>query len=511
MGPIKLLPFALLFLATGALYWPALSVLPFGDDLVHLDWARTHGKAVWFQGFHFRLWERLVNALNGQVFEYSGALTIAASILTFLGSGAMVAKLAHALVPTKPEVSLISATVFLLHPANVSSVIQLDTGSQSQSVLLSLCVLYWALVRTKPPSPIVLFALFLCTLLAKETAAGVMAWVPFAIYFKHRWKEGLSQNQALKSAAKVAGLVVGAFTVYLALRLLTGASITGLESGRYSLSLDPLRVLINVAQILGAAFYFGNSAELFSHGMTTWNAVTISVSLAFFATVAIQSWRRLVGGARSERSVDLATLGLLLSCVPPSLFPAALLGSVGELYVAGLTPFVAILTSIVLAPEALQRKDGHSGGGRGFQWPSVVAIVFTISALGAISLVEKLRMRREVSTQTWALIIKVREAMQTCQAPNWNFILEGNPRDTTSGGRPYSEFSWSNGMILQRVRSSYRNPTRQKWLERFTWGHPEAHSAGLENKNDVACIVHSMGSDESDCSIHCRMRGGGQL
>ncbi|MEK6805791.1 MAG: hypothetical protein AABY95_04005 [Pseudomonadota bacterium] len=453
---------AVCFGAAILLYLPAMFDLPFSDDWEMFAWVEKHGSGIFYVEHNLRLWQRMLFALSyPSLGDKVLPLVIGLSIVVFLVTAALVSRVSRQLAPELPLAPLIVAVLYLFHPANASAVIQIDTFSQILADCLALLAIQQIVFVAAPldiRSGIAAMLFTVCVLCAKETALGVLAWIPVAMYLRVRYVNDGVASVALGSAARVAVSVGLGVALYIWIRAQAGTPLVLAQSGRYAIHIEPATIALNATQLWGAAMYYGDAATLFVFGISPKVAASVVLSLLLMAAASMGLFQCFSRSPKTKGKIE-GDAFIWFTFAAPAVAPAVFLGSVSELYSAGVVPFTVLGLGLGLA-SLLDRRTTSPG--------VALALLLAVAGWGAVSIGDKLFMHRQVSERNWAFVRAVRPLISACTTPK-KMVVRGNLADTTSGGRPYSVFSHSNERILRNVIQGLTNPHVEAWLSRTAW------------------------------------------
>lgn len=491
----------LVFTAAALVYAPAVLIYPFFDDWAYITNLELHGLNIFHAFVVLRLWERIVNVIGFELWDTAfSSFTIVVGIVMLLTTARLVASIAKQVAPGLSWAPLTASALFLFHPVNASSVIQIDAISQMMAVALTLLTVRYSVFS----SPLVTsrsiataFGLALAALLAKETVVGSLLWLPIAAYVHSRWVDHRENRYSARKAVTLMGVVVLAVVTFYTVKFLSGAPVVTATEGRYSIHWAPLLILTNSAQLAGSALFFGDTASALIFGFSKKLVIGILASLGL-ALAAIRAMLPMLWApARdSAQSAVAPAFWIWLSFAPPALFPVMLMGAVSELYAAGVAPFVALVYGIGIAHfmqggAAHARAEQHSSR----RFMAALMFLIAVSAWGIFSITDKIRLNAQVSERSWAFVHAVKPALHHCTGPLSNLTVKGNLVDTTSGGKQYSVYSLSNEHILRTVLRSVTQPDRLRWLPRF--------AATRTPDINVWCASLSNPQAPATCTLHC--------
>ncbi|MDD3643637.1 MAG: hypothetical protein PHQ19_09275, partial [Candidatus Krumholzibacteria bacterium] len=192
--------------------------------------------------------------------------------------------------------------------------------------------------------------------------------------------------------------------VYAAARhALLGAVTSGAAGGRYGLS-GPGASAGNAGLLLGAAFYFGNTLDIFvSHSV--WRILAAGlVSGGALAAAA----GGIIRAGRGERNTAFAALILLAA----GLIPVVLISRVSELYAFSCTPFFSVLAGSMLISALRSAQQSGSALKRA----ALVSFIAVYVAVGEYSLIGKMGIAREHDAMN-AYYIAVIDAFSGSEEP----------------------------------------------------------------------------------------------
>lgn len=483
-----LLLYCCAFAAAAIVYLPSVFLLPVGDDWNQITEVYLNAGNIAYPSAIFRLWQRVVYSIGFQLFGMGFmAFTLFLSLLTLLATAWLLSKITRQLVPENRLAPLAVASLYLLHPANTSAVIQLDAFSQILAPLLTLVMINFIVMQRAFNTAtfcIVGTALIEITLLAKESVMGAVLCLPVVVYLRnHLLAFDIVSGDRFRTRI-VIFMVATALAIYFWLRHAFGTPFDTPDAGRYALQWDAFRIALNALQLLGSSLFYGDSARFMIFGVTATTLASLFLSLAL-ASAAIYGWFK---KSHFTSAVAIKQLWLWLAFLPAALTPVIFLGSVSELYSAAMTPYVCIFIGVGIAQwiHVLQAGTARRFVA-GFSSFLLVMVIFC----GAMSVNHKIRLNTDVSAITWALTESAEKALNKCGAQPKFLLLSGNLTDTTSLGRPYSIYSKTIGQILKPVVWSLSNNDRRNWIEKVDVpNHDSAniHAAQCDAELDVNSI-----------------------
>lgn len=349
---------SLILLAAALLYLPAISACPSIDDLYALNLARFGSFNLLTASFSFyRPIELLVNSINYSFFELRPYFSISFNIILYLLNICMVFCVARALLRGRAA-ALLAALLYALHPANSSSVIQIDTISQNSASTLALASFYLLLVsrriigRVRSPGSIaMMFLLFFGILCTKEAAFSLFGLFPLLFLYRLK-REG---RLTFGSCIPVLAAWAAALSIYLLIRLhleippfdQRNIMATGADDS-YGLYLDLKTVMQNLVLLSGVSAYLGNSIDLF---ISTRPLRHISIAAGVILSTGI-TLPALAGAGgyirdlirRDNRSGERFLVFSLFLCFVAATFPTVItVERASELYGSLLTPFYSLM------------------------------------------------------------------------------------------------------------------------------------------------------------------------
>ncbi len=402
LSPWVIIP--LLAAAMLGLYLRSFSGWAVADDLQHLKGAvaETHPFRIFFRPLEHAVnllnvrWLSLENLMFARATGLAGFLTVVLSTYTLgrrLGA-ALPAAFAAALVAVSPLAT--------------TSVVQIDTLSQqfvTVFALLFLLSLLAAKSRSSWPLYGLAYAFALLALLSKETAPGLVAAVPLAVFLLHP-KEGAGSGRTLRGLLGDYVMVIVIAALYAALRLYAGIDFgSSIEAGQYELEVTPARIARNLALYGGNLFYTGGSTLDLFPTLVPWR---VAVSGLFTGTLLVISGIGTAYLVREHRfGKPLLSLCILTFA---GVFPVVLTERISELYTYGSLPFYALLLGFAFPAGAYTLASRFRA-----RWlrPAAVSFAVLLLAWSAWGAAEKVRLVADLGTQSLGYFEQTRAFLKT--------------------------------------------------------------------------------------------------
>lgn len=361
----RLWPLVLLAIAIAVTIWlylPVLSTMPFWDDYGDATSAVIYGWDVFSdKNVFFRPLERLINATNTKLAPGVWAWSHSVSLLFLVVSGLALWRLLLSLFPSAWMTAALAGAVFMLHPAMVNSVVQIDTVSQLMSAMFAVIAML-CLARTRNPLAVghlvTIGVLTLLGMLSKEGFAGFAAGIPIIAVVLHARLGPVTRGQVLRWLLAYAVTFAVAFAIYTALRFASGRGF-GSNFSRYEIEIG-FNLIKNTAMLLGAGLFPGSTVKLLHNRDVLHIAISLLPVLLAVGVLllGLRHWlrgdRHLLAG--SQRSRSLAIVALILAMLA-GLVPSILVQGVSEHQASLPLPFlVALVLSLAgFAVAALRR------------------------------------------------------------------------------------------------------------------------------------------------------------
>ena len=345
--------------------WPALSGIPFWDDLysvMAVDAAAARGRPPFaVTGDLMAFWRPIELTLIALLrpLEPEGFVWVKlASLCLHAAKAVAIALLVRRIAPSLPRaVSIFAGLIALVHPIAVSAIVQIDTISEA----IAAAAIAWAFLfvldavaaegRERLLRLCAAAALGAVALFGKESALPAAAALPLA---------GLIAATDRRKAFAILfgfGLVLAmAAVVFIGLRYALGFSLPATNDGRYNVGFGA-NVAKNLATIAGSLSFFGNTASLIGQrnpvAAIGFTPVLIAAGLV---VVAVLRGRLAFLGPVNARIVWAAIVMALAATAAPALAPMisehnAALSSAGALP-AGLAIIAA--AAVYLGPRGMQ-------------------------------------------------------------------------------------------------------------------------------------------------------------
>lgn len=398
--------FALLCIAAYLLYSPGISTPYFGDDIYRM-FSRIP-TPIWtvftmdrMNISFYRPLEDLFLIANQAAFGNS-TLVLHIVIIGMHALFASVLFIGTLRIGFSRTQGMIAASLMLVAQANVSAVISNDTFSQVAGTLLGVCSLYYlyrALVATnfsqKPYrewywSGVLLFTL---SLFAKESSASFLAGIILLLLFFGR--KNISRSQRFIDIASGAMPFLAATLLYMIMRLAAHSKLPAVGQGRYDFY-PGLSVVKNAGLLILNCLLPYSSVDLYlaalAHHWLILLASGILISLLVFLLARVMLQYRL------DRRV------LLLACmVLVSVFPAAAMNHVSELYSYNTMPFIVLLVGIGLGDIIDWMKIGRGAGNIALLFAELLLFLNAISVYEKTALLDHTGKRTEIVVQQIAI------------------------------------------------------------------------------------------------------------
>jgi hypothetical protein len=350
------------------LYYPIFFARPVFDDLAHVEFAAREGWHLLHIGpIFFRPVERILIGANWMLYGDNFWIVKALGLVVFALNVALVYNLAGRLVAQRsPGVAIVIATIFLLHPMNVTAVGKIDTFSEHLASLFALLIVRCALGAAEATdSPggerIALRLALACAplvflgMLSKEAFAGIAAATPLLFGVA----VGISKPESRRT---LAWLLVGeclAALAYFGLRVAFGFPLAGahIATARYQLHLG-LNVPMNLAAELVSIAFPGSTLALFVH----FNAAEIVIPLlvlAMFLTLFGRRLWTLLAHREEIPAQSRRALLIVLIAAGAAFFPTCLIPElISENQTALALPFLVLfaLAGPLAPPPPLEKQ-----------------------------------------------------------------------------------------------------------------------------------------------------------
>lgn len=409
-----------------ALLWPALSGVPFWDDLysvMAIDIAASRGRpSVAVTGDLMAFWrpiELFLIATLGSL-DPVGYLPVK---LVSLGLHAVkalaIALLVKRLAPGLPPLCLVlCALVALAHPISVSAIVQIDTVSEA----IAAAAIAWALVlvidavrttgrarHVRLAGVVVLSAL---AVLGKESAVPAVAAMPLIGF--------IAAPDRRASLAALAGLTLALAVVgiaFVAARYGLGFSTPTTTDGRYAIGFG-MNVARNLATIAGSLAFFGNTLALIGErDLTALVGFVPAVLAAGLIGLAALTRRKALAKALDGRAFLALLVMALAATAAPALAPM-------------ISEHNAALTSGAFLPAALALTAAAAFvSGKRAVYLAAFAAVLAI-AMGLVAM----RQKAEAAAFTGHTVAGARAAIDTALYASDRLLVCMTPAE----GRAYS-------------------------------------------------------------------------
>ena len=314
-----------------AFLWPALSTVPYWDDLyslIAIDVAASRGRpAVAVTGDLMGFWRPIELMLIDVSRHIDPVGYLPVKLVSFALHAAKalaVAFLVRRLTPRLPaSVPLAAGLVALAHPIAVSAIIQIDTVSEAAAAAAIAWALYCTLDAVTVTGParrmrmIQVAVLSGLALLGKESALPAVAALPFAGLIAAR-----NRKEVLPALARLTIALALICVVFLAVRYGLGFWRPQTGDDRYQIGVG-FNVLRNIATVAGSLSFFGSTVSLVADHRTSAaiGFAPIIVAICLVARAAL--WRRAgLVAAVDGRAVLACVLMALAAVSAPSLAPA---------------------------------------------------------------------------------------------------------------------------------------------------------------------------------------------
>jgi hypothetical protein len=447
-----------LLIVAALLYAPGLNIWAYGDDFGFLARA-ADSSSRWdifgTSSYLFRPLERLVNSLNVALLGYETTLlSHAVALLGFLVAAALVFGLSLALLSGSRTRAAIATAYFVVLPANILSIIQIDTLSQQYAVVFSLLLTYWLLAQRHRRLAVygaVAGLLAFLALCSKETAVGAVLALPLVVHLLWLPRDGRRNWAGWRTLVISDSAIAAALLVYLALRLVSGATF-GDPNEPYGLHLSVALVAKNAARLAGGLIYAGSSLDLFPHLQPARIVVSavLTLGLGFMAAIGLlnPSQRDPDGGpAAKTRPGNLAAIAGLGTLILAGMFPVVLIGHMSELYIYSSSPFYALLLGLLV--ERGYRAIGSFGWARPYASRAVLVFLAIVIAWLAWGTRGKLALALDVSGQAERYFHQTQSWLADVPEANVTLCWRSDLARSETGA--YSGFVMPDRVILRGV------------------------------------------------------------
>lgn len=453
-GRIQLATVIAAFAVPFLLYGRILAILPYADDMTHVVNAKLYGLRIFYPFLFFRFFERLVNAVNFQIFDQHVTLTLLINFLCLAVIVLLSARLARQFDRQRIVTASLAAALILFHPGIVSEVAQMDTLSQMTSALFALGSFLFLMTSERVDnsgSSAILFLLILATLLSKEICFGQVACLIPVAFCRALMVGRPKLKFALRQASIVMLLVIGAAGIYLAMRYYAHSPIRT-DGARYTADFGVWHLFKNIAIALGGTVLIANSIHFLSGGLgnlNLWDGLGVILSITGCALAMLGLWRAIQAWRlKNSDAPDVYGIVLCAAYLAAGLFPMALIGVVSEQYLIQLIPFAAVLAAIFLA-RGFEFLVGHFSTAQRIAAASV-AIIFYVF-LGSLAIEQKLGAMLATSARHQAYRVVVTSWMAQHPKESGRLCLDGDINATSIGTKPYSVFSQTNSFVFNAV------------------------------------------------------------
>ena len=469
---------SLILLAAALLYLPAISACPSIDDIYALNLARFRSFNLLTASYTFyRPLELLINSINYSFFELRPYFSISVNIAIYLFNICLAFYLARVILRSRTA-ALLAALLYALHPANSSSVIQIDAISQNSASSLALASFYLLLVsrriigRVRSPASIALmFLLSFGILCTKEAAFGLFGLLPLLFLYRLK-REG---RLILSSGIPILAAWAAALSIYLLIRLHLEIPpfdhrniMAGAADDSYGLYLDLRTVIRNLILMTGVSAYQGNSIDLFISARPL-RHISIAAGAILSAGITLPALAGAGGYIRDlirkdNRSGERFLVFSLFMCFIAATFPTVItVDRASELYGSLLTPFYSIMLVFFAGrvvrpfPERIRRY-----------YLTLCLLLFL--ACSAYSVTSKVFCYREVgklSCKFIALLKKPPLSELSAEAQEVTVCLQGDRKPVDAPDQEYSIFYIHYPHLIKSLRF---HPFERDLSIRFRYG-----------------------------------------
>lgn len=365
-----------LFLIPSLLYIRTLSIWACCDDFTRiiavLNW-NIFGPDPKLS-FTFRPIERFINAVNISLLGIDNLfISHLAGLTGFIATVFLVYALASRLIINTPNGAFFAALWFAVSPANVMSIVQLDTLSQQFATLFTLLALILLLkylevdeknMRAQIGYYVSFLLVALLSLASKETSVGQISVLPIAAMLMNphktlniRWYN----KRGIRTLIIIYLGITAVFIIYLAARVAN--AITFFQPNtQYRMSLKLGTMIKNFILLETNGFYTGSSLDIFPQP----HIYRILFSFGLLLSVLLISGFGIYQLLKKENLQSFKTnpfwrhsIALIILIFAGS-FPTIMIQKVGELYTYAITPFAIILLGMLLDNGIQQLiKQGH--------------------------------------------------------------------------------------------------------------------------------------------------------
>jgi hypothetical protein len=444
---IKWFPWCLIVVVF-CIYASSLGIWAYADDCGYVLRAynsETRWSLFATGSYVFRPLERLVNAINAEIYGYDcTAFTHAFSLVMYLFSIVLVFKATKLFWGNLKWAPAIAAVLFGLHPQNVMSVTQIDTVSQLLAtvfLLLLVLQLFGATAFNSIRHSFLSFVLALLAFLSKETSLGAVFGISLSAIICHYVK---SKRDSRKFARQYTALIAAigvALLAYMLLRFHNGAAL-GSPGTQYNLSLLGRSLFINMGQLLVGVFYYASTLDFFPTRVFGNILISALLMLSLYSLIVFFYYSEMRSIQMSSFDAHVQnwiakSIGLFL-IMGSGLFPVVLIGKMSELYTFTSIPFFAIWISYSLGSLVQQR----SGTLRVF----TICLVVFLSIWAGLGTHRKVLRSREISDRAKSYFSDLQDIGSQLGAEEqvvcWQATADAEPPD-------YSAFSKQDRVIVR--------------------------------------------------------------
>ena len=334
------------------LYLDVFSTLPVMDDLNHIASIKKYG---WYRVMNpfpiqYRPIESMLLSVSFLLFgDHKFALLMNLSL--FALSASLFYKVVERLFASR-RVSVIASILYIFHSIQTSSLIQLDTLSQTMVNLFTftnLLLFYKLKNATSIKNYFYIIAGIIGLLLSKGTALGLALALPFLALLPQEgknlkpidlsfWKLNFIRQRTPFVASMV--IVVVLIAGYLFVKIFVFEQVTH----SLPLKFHPVHVFKNLILAIGSSIYLGNSSLYFLEPDFNFEII-LSALLSLFCLLLLITYLIVRIKAKDLKLFHICYIIFLMLAAN---FPTAFLGRVSELYSYQLYPYYCILLALGL-------------------------------------------------------------------------------------------------------------------------------------------------------------------
>jgi len=453
--------FSLLFVALTVLYFRAFLVLPYGDDLLRLSNAATHGFDIQYEFEKYRPIERLITAASYSLFGLRNTLGVLANLFGLFVSSFLVWKIARSFRPDSLAYPCTACVLFAFHSINVSAVFQIDTISQQYATVFALLAFYWY-ASCWQRSPLIYHGvgtlLLFLMLMSKEVATGIALALPIVVAVARGYAgapgAGIPRRDLVLG---ICGSLLATLSFLYLWQTVCGFSMLSVGED-YGRAWSPLKSLKGMALLYGGVVYLGSTLDVLVKGDLTRIIVSGCMSIVLFV-LSIGGLSAVVRTRAPELRKGLAWSGAASAVALAASFPVCALKQPSELHGYLVVPFFALAATYFVDLGLLKAGSRLQLGTRPMHVIGVLLLAVYVAWMSHGTL-EKLSLARQVGERSMQYLEQIVAWQETLPEGKSEVCVVGDYLDNATSLESYSVFVEENRDLIRWVVDGHASVMR---------------------------------------------------